>query len=120
MHEKGIIPIQIGNNAFMSFEDALNIKNGIKRSMKKGNTNPSIKDKSIDIEFNLRPKICKVLNPPLKDCLVKKLNIKTLGIFMFFNSFLTALIIIASGKLRVALAAFEERTTEPALQYVLC
>jgi hypothetical protein len=65
----------------MSLDNATIIKNGIKRIIKKGNTIPSIKEKSIDIEFNLRPKICKVLNP-LNDCLVKKLNIKTLGIFI--------------------------------------
>ena len=85
MQEKGIIPIHIGNKTFMSFEDAIIIKIGMKRIMKKGNTSPSIKEKSIDIEFNLRPKICNVLNPPLKDCLVKKLNIKILGIFMFIK-----------------------------------
>jgi hypothetical protein len=82
MKEKGIIPIHIGNKTFMSFDEAIIIKNGIKKIAKKGNTNPSIKEKSIDIEFNLRPKICKVLNP-LNDCLVKKLNIKILGIFIF-------------------------------------
>ena len=82
MKEKGIIPIQIGNNTFISSKDAINIKNGIKKIAIKGNINPRINEKSIDIEFNLRPKICKVLDP-LNDCLVKKLNIKILGIFIF-------------------------------------
>ncbi len=85
MQEKGINPIHIGNKTFVLLEDSVIIKTGIKKIITKGNANPSIKEKSIDIEFNLRPKICGVLNPPINDCLVKKLNIKILGIFMFFK-----------------------------------
>ena len=94
---KGINPIHNGNKKLVSFPEAIIIKIGINKIRKIGNTNPSIKEKSRDIEFNLRPKICNVLNLS-NDCLVKKLNIKILGIFMFivFRLVLRFVLVVAN------------------------
>ena len=59
MNENGINPNHIGKEVLMSIDDVV-INIGINKAAKNGKTIPNINEKSIDIEFNLRPKISKL------------------------------------------------------------